>query len=65
MQGTADSSSVCFLLAVVKFSKESTLKGFDHHDQGYVFGETHIPSEMYFHYLPISPFWFDKQSHVT
>ena len=65
MQGTADSSSVCFLLAVVKFSKESTLKGFDHYDQGYVFGETHIPSEMYFRYLPISPFWFDKQSHVT
>ena len=42
MQGSAVSNSVCFLLAVVKFGEESTLKEFDHYDYGCVFGETHI-----------------------
>ena len=42
MQGSAVSNSVCFLLAVVEFGEESTLKEFDHYDYGCVFGGTHI-----------------------
>ena len=42
MEGSAVSNSVCFLLAVVKFGEESTLKEFDHYDYGCVFGGTHI-----------------------
>ena len=42
MQGSAVSNSVCFLLAVVNFSGESTLKEFDHYDYGCVSGGTHI-----------------------
>ena len=30
MQENAISNSVCFLQALIKFSEESTLKGFDH-----------------------------------
>ena len=32
MQESAVSNSACFLLAVVKFSEENTLKEFDHYD---------------------------------